>query len=78
MRGESGISLTGLYICGVDFLRHAGPENLVSLIPGRGGECILPLGLFVGFNVTNIVVAFIYLSFAHIPERPEGDEAHKR
>ena len=36
---------------------------------------MLPLGLFIGFNVTNIVVAFIYLSFAQIPERPEGDEA---
>ena len=36
---------------------------------------MLPLGLIVGFNVTNIVVAFIYLSFAHIPERPEGIEA---
>ena len=36
---------------------------------------ILPLGLFVGFNVTNIVLAFIYLTFAHIPERPGGDEA---
>ena len=36
---------------------------------------MLPLGLFVCFNVTNIVVAFIYLSFAQIPERPDGDEA---
>ena len=36
---------------------------------------MLPLGLIVGFNVTNIVVAFIYLSFAQIPERPDGDEA---
>ena len=36
---------------------------------------MLPLGLFVGFNVTNIVVAFIYLSFVRIPERPDGDEA---
>ena len=36
---------------------------------------MLPLGLFIGFNFTNIVVAFIYLSFAHIPERPDGDEA---
>jgi hypothetical protein len=29
----------------------------------------------VGFTVTNIMVAFIYLSFAHIPERPDGGEA---
>ena len=36
---------------------------------------LLPLGLIVGFTVTNIMVAFIYLSFAHIPERPDGDEA---
>ena len=36
---------------------------------------MLPVGLIVGFTVTNMVVAFIYLSFAHIPERPDGDEA---
>ena len=36
---------------------------------------LLPFGLFVGFHVTNIVVAFAYLSFANIPDRPEGDEA---
>jgi hypothetical protein len=36
---------------------------------------ILPLGLFVGFHITHIVVAFIYLSIARIPERPDGDEA---
>ena len=36
---------------------------------------LLPLGLIVGFTVTNIMVAFIYLSFAHIPERPDGEEA---
>ena len=36
---------------------------------------ILPLGLFIGFAFTHIVIAFIYLSFAHIPERPDEDEA---
>ena len=36
---------------------------------------MLPLGIIVGFNVTKMVVAFIYRSFAHIPERPDGDEA---
>jgi hypothetical protein len=36
---------------------------------------LLTLGLFVGFNVTNIVVAFTHLSCANIPERPDGDEA---
>ncbi len=35
----------------------------------------LPRGLFVGFNITNIVVAFIDLSLAQVPERPDGDEA---
>ena len=44
--------------------------------PSFAGTTIgLPVGLFVGFNVTNIVVAFIYLTFANIPERPNGDEA---
>jgi hypothetical protein len=36
---------------------------------------MLPVGLIVGFTVTNMVVAFVYLSFAHISERPDGDEA---
>jgi hypothetical protein len=35
---------------------------------------LLTLGLFVGFNITNIVVAFTYLSLASIPERTDGDE----
>jgi len=74
MRGESGISFTALYICGV--------ISLVMLVLKFSGmdawswwRVILPVGLIVGFNLTNMVVAFIYLSFAHIPERPDGDEA---
>ena len=74
MRGESGISFTGLYICGV--------ISLVMLIlklsvmdAWSWWRVMLPVGLIVGFTVTNMVVAFIYLSFAHIPERPDGDEA---
>ena len=74
MRGESGISFTGLYICGV--------ISLVMLIlklsvmdAWSWWRVMLPVGLVVGFTVTNMVVAFIYLSFAHIPERPDGDEA---
>jgi len=74
VRGESGISFTGLYICGV--------ISLVMLIlklsvmdAWSWWRVMLPVGLIVGFTVTNMVVAFIYLSFAHIPERPDGDEA---
>ena len=74
MRGESGISFTGLYICGV--------ISLVTLVlklsvieTWSWWRVMLPVGLIVGFTVTNMVVAFIYLSFAHIPERPDGDEA---
>ena len=74
MRGESGISFTGLYICGV--------ISLVMLIlklsvmdAWSWWRVMLPVGLIVGFTVTNMVVAFIYLSFTHIPERPDGDEA---
>ena len=74
MRGESGISLTGLYICGaISFVMLVLKLSVID--NWSWWRVILPLGLFVGFNVTNIVVAFIYLSFAHIPERPEGDEA---
>jgi hypothetical protein len=74
MRGESGISLTGLYICGAIFLIML-VLKLSVIDTWSWWRVLLPLGLFVGFNGTNIVVAFIYLSFAHIPERPDGDEA---
>ena len=74
MRGESGISFTGLYLCGaISFVMLA--LKLSVLEAWSWWRVILPLGLFVGFHVTNIVVAFIYLTFAHIPERPDGDEA---
>jgi len=66
MRGESGISFTGLYICGV--------ITLVMLVlkfsvieTWSWWRVILPVGLFVGFNVTNIVVAFIYLIICPYP-----------
>ena len=74
MRGESGISFTGLYIGGaISFVMLVLKLSVIDT--WSWWRVILPFGLFVGFNVTNIVVAFIYLSFAHIPERPEGDEA---
>jgi len=74
MRGESGISLTGLYICGaISFVMLVLKLSVID--NWSWWRVLLPLGLFVGFNVTNIVVAFIYLSFAHIQERPDGDEA---
>ena len=74
MRGESGVSLTGLYVCGaIAFVMLVLKLSVIDT--WSWWRVILPLGLFAGFNVTNIVVAFIYLSFAHIPERPDGDEA---
>ena len=74
MRGESGISLTGLYMCGViAFIMLALKFSVIET--WSWWRVLLPLGLIVGFTLTNIVVAFIYLSFAHIPERPDGDEA---
>ena len=74
MRGESGISLTGLYVCGAITLVML-VLKLSVIDTWSWWRVMLPLGVFVGFNVINIVVAFIYLSFAHIPERPDGDEA---
>ena len=74
MRGESGISLTGLYVCGaITLVMLVLKLNVIDT--WSWWRVLLPLGLFVGFNVTNIGVAFIYLSFANIPERPDGDEA---
>ena len=68
MRGESGISLTGLYVCAaIAFFMLVLKLSVIDT--WSWWRVLLPLGLFVGFNVTNIVVAFIYLSFAHIPER---------
>ena len=74
MRGESGISLTGLYICSVISLVML-VLKLSVMDAWSWWRVMLPVGLVVGFTVTNMVVAFIYLSFAHIPERPDGDEA---
>ena len=74
MRGESGISLTGLYVCATIALLML-VLKLSIIDTWSWWRVLLPLGLFVGFNITNIVVAFIYLSFANIPERPDGDEA---
>ena len=74
MRGESGISFTALYICGVISLVML-VLKLSVMDTWSWWRVILPVGLIVGFNLTNMVVAFIYLSFAHIPERPDGDEA---
>ena len=74
MRGESGISLTGLYICGaISFVMLV--LKLSVMDAWSWWRVMLPVGLVVGFTVTNMVVAFIYLSFAHIPEKPDGDEA---
>ena len=74
MRGESGISFTGLYICGVISLVML-VLKLSVMDAWSWWRVMLPVGLVVGFTVTNMVVAFIYLSFAHIPERPDGEEA---
>jgi len=74
VRGESGISFTGLYICGVISLVML-VLKLSVMDAWSWWRVMLPVCLIVGFTVTNMVVAFIYLSFAHIPERPDGDEA---
>ena len=74
MQGESGVSFTGLYICGVISLVML-VLKLSVMDAWSWWRVMLPVGLVVGFTVTNMVVAFIYLSFAHIPERPDGEEA---
>ena len=74
MRGDNGIRLTGLYICGaIAFVMLVLKLSIIDT--WSWWRVLLPIGLFVGFAVTHIVVAFIYLSFANIPERPDGDEA---
>jgi hypothetical protein len=74
VRGESGISLTGLYVCGaIAFVMLV--LKLTVIDTWSWWRVFLPIGLIVGFNITNIVVAFTYLSFADIPETPGWDEA---
>ncbi len=74
MHGESDINLNGLYICAaITFVMLILKLSIIDT--WSWWRVILPLGLFVGFHVTHIVVAFIYLSFVNIPERPDGDEA---
>jgi hypothetical protein len=74
MRRKSGVSLTGLYICGTIAVVML-VLKLSVIDTWSWWRVMLPFGLFGGFNITHIVVAFIYLSFAQIPERPDGDEA---
>jgi len=74
MHDESDINLNGLYICAViSFVMLVLKLSVIDT--WSWWRVILPLGLFIGFHVTHILVAFIYLSFAQIPERPAGDEA---
>ncbi len=74
MRGETGVNFTGLYLCGaMSFVILV--LKLSVMETWSWWRVMLPLGFIVGFTVTHIVVAFIYLSFAHIPERPDEDEA---
>ena len=73
MHGERDINLNGLYIC-------AAVSSVMLILKlsvidtWSWWRVMLPVGLFVGFHVTHIVVAFIYLSFAQIPERPHEAE----
>ena len=74
MRGESGISLTGLYICGaIAFVMLVLKLSVIDT--WAWWRVLLPVGLVVGFNIINIAVAFTYLWFADIPETPSRDEA---
>ncbi len=74
MRSESGISLTALYVCGaIAFVMLVLKITVIDI--WSWWRVFLPVGLIVGFTITNIVVAFTYLSFADIPETHGRDEA---
>ena len=71
MRGESGISFTGLYLCGaITFVMLVLKLSVIDT--WSWWRVILPLGLFVGFNVTHIVVAFIYSRLPISPRDQRG------
>jgi len=63
--------LTGIYLCGAIALVML-VLKLSVIDTWSWWQVMLPLGVFVAFNVINIVVAFINLSFAHISGRPNG------
>jgi hypothetical protein len=68
------INLTGLYGSGVVTLVMCG-LNLTVFDQWTWWRVILPLAIFVGFNVTYAVVGFIYLTFAKLPEQSEEEQA---
>jgi len=66
--------LTGLYICiAIAFVILVLKLSVID--SWSWWQVLLPIGQFFGFAVTHIAVTFVYLSFAHFPERPDGDEA---
>ena len=74
MAAELGINPTSVYGCaGMTVLMLA--LKLTVIDRWSWWRVLLPLGLLVGFSVVHVLVAFIYLSFAKIPERPTQQEA---
>ena len=73
MHGERAVNLNGLDICfAISFFMLILKLSVIDA--WSWWRVTLPVGLSVGFLVTHIVVAFTYLSFAHIPERPDEAE----
>ena len=68
------VNLTGLYVFGVVALVMCGLK-LTVFDHWTWWRVILPLAIFVGFNVTYAVVGFIYLTFAKLPEQSEEEQA---
>ena len=74
MTQKKEIRRTGFYLFGALTLLIIFAK-LAGLISWSWWRALLPISIFVGFNVIYIVVGFIYLTFASIPERTQGDEA---
>ena len=74
MKQEKEISLTGFFLFGALTLIMV-IVNLAGIASWSWWRALLPIGIFAGFNVMYIVVGFIYLTWARIPARADGDEA---
>ena len=73
IRAAAQIQPTGLYISAILSLTMA-MFKLTAMVNGPGGGIILPLGVFLGYNIAHILVGFICLFIVRYGEDQEEEE----
>ncbi len=71
--GEKAIGTTGFFLFGVLSLIMA-VLKLTVITDWSWRRVLLPVAIFMGFNMVYILVGLIYLSLVNIRERPAEDE----